>query len=207
MGTHRNVGRPRTINQNGFAATWNILQLNRHFPQEWTDSQYSLEGSSFGVKMVLPVNGYQIITRSVKYAILFIILTFTCFFTIEILKKYRVHPIQYSLVGLALILFFTLLLSFSEQIGFNVSYGIAAAGIVLMISLYTIAITQRKQFAFIIGAVLIALYSFMYLLLQLEDYALISGSIGLFIILSLFMYLTRNIDWYNLGKSEKNSTR
>ncbi len=191
----------RNITQNGFEAKWSVLELNRTYPQEWIERAYT-ENSAFGFSMIIPVDYYQTITRSVKYALLFIVLTFAAFFTIEILKSYRVHPIQYVLIGFALTLFYALLLSFSERIGFGPAYLIASAGIVVMVTLYSMTITKSNLMACLIGAVLSGLYGFLYLLLQLEDYALLMGSIGLFVILGTFMFLTRNIDWYG-GKKKK----
>jgi len=177
-----------------------VLELNRSFPQEWVDRSYKTEGAHFGFSMLVPIDYYQTITRSVKYALLFIVLTFGTFFTIEILKSYRVHPIQYTLIGLALTLFYTLLISLSEQTGFEPAYIAASAAIVAMISLYTMSITKKKLFAVLIGTVLTGLYGTLYLLLRLEDYALLLGSVLLFVILGLFMFLTRNIDWYRIGR-------
>ncbi|MFP4013075.1 MAG: cell envelope integrity protein CreD [Chitinispirillaceae bacterium] len=189
----------RSITEKGFDAHWSVLEHNRNFPQQWVDRGYT-QNSQFGFKMIIPVDFYQTVTRSVKYAMLFIVLTFATFFTIEILKEYRVHPIQYILIGLALILFYSLLLSFSERIGFGHAYFVASSGIVLMISLYSLTITGKKFFAGLIGAVLGGLYGFLYLLLQLEDNALLLGSVGLFVVLATFMFITRNIDWYQIGR-------
>jgi inner membrane protein len=190
----------RSITAQGFEAVWNILELNRNYPQSWTDAEYQIGPSAFGVSMFIPVDGYQLVTRSVKYALLFIVLTFVCFLLIEVLKKIRVHPIQYTLIGLALVLFYALLLSFSEHIGFGLAYLLAGAGIVCMITLYAITVFRRKLFTGLIGGALAGLYGFLYLVLQMEDYALLMGSLALFAILGIFMYTTRKIDWYNVAK-------
>jgi inner membrane protein len=113
------------------------------------------------------------------------------------------HPINYLLIGLALVLFYTLLLSLSEHIGFNYSYLAAALSTVLMITVYTKSVLSSRALAFAVFAILSILYGFLYVLLQVADYALLLGSIGLFFILALFMYLTRRIDWYTAMKPEE----
>jgi inner membrane protein len=127
------------------------------------------------------------------------------FFFVEILNKVFIHPIQYLLVGIALIIFYTLLLSFSEHIAFNLAYILASLLTLSMVSLYTLAILKSKQIALLIFGILLILYSFIFTIIQLEDYALLIGSLGLFAILGIVMYLSRKIDWYNirLGNSEK----
>jgi inner membrane protein len=121
------------------------------------------------------------------------------FFFIEVMKKYRVHSIQYILVGFSLCLFYLLLLSLSEQIGFNYAYLIASIGITIMISGYAKAIFKNNQLTLILLAVISLLYGFLFILLQLQDYALLMGSIGLFLILGSVMYFSRKIDWYGLS--------
>lgn len=192
----------REISDKGFQAHWHVLHVNRNYPQQWIGDQYNnIEfHSSFGVNLLAPVNGYASVSRSTKYAILFIVLTFVCFLLVELLRKQRIHPVQYTLVGFALVLFYALLLSLSEHLGFNLSYFIASAGIILMITLYTLTVFRNYLFTGIIGGALAVLYGFLYSLLQMEDYALLMGSVALFIVLGAFMYLTRNIDWYNLNK-------
>jgi inner membrane protein len=194
----------RSVTARGFEATWNILELNRNYPQSWTDAEYQFGSSAFGVSLLIPVDGYQLVTRSIKYAILFIVLTFVCFLLVEVLKKSRVHPVQYSLIGLALILFYALLLSFSEHIGFNAAYLLAAFGIVTMITCYVITVFHRKIVAVSFGAALTGLYGFLFIVLKMEDYALLMGSLVLFAVLGIFMYTTRKIDWYNLSKHNPN---
>lgn len=187
-----------TITEDGFEARWSVLDINRNYPQRWLDQNYNISGSQFGVKLFMPVDVYQQTTRSVKYAILFIVLTFLSFFLSEILNNLRVHPIQYLLIGFAIVLFYLLLLSLSEHIDFSLAYGVASVGIVGMISLYSGSVLRIKKLGILIGALLAFLYLFLYFLLQMEDLALLLGSIGLFIILGAVMYLTRNIDWYTM---------
>lgn len=188
----------RNIDEKGFDANWNVLHLNRNYPQQWKGSNYNISNSSFGTDLILPVDNYKKSDRVAKYAILFLGLTFLSFFFIEIMNKIFIHPIQYILVGLALIVFYTLLLSFSEHIPFNYSYGLAATLTLTLISLYSVAITKSKKVGGLIFGILATLYSFIFIIIQLEDYALLIGSIGVFTILSIVMYYSRKIDWYDL---------
>ncbi|MBI4743795.1 MAG: cell envelope integrity protein CreD [Actinobacteria bacterium] len=186
----------REVTDNGFSARWKVLHLNRNYPQYWSSSQYKVEQSAFGLKLILTADVYQKATRISKYAIMFIVFTFSAFFFSEIINKRKVHPIQYSLIGLAILLFYTLLLSLSEYINFNYAYIASAAAITLIITCYSYGIIKNKKFAYTILGILIILYSYLFIVLQLEDYALIMGNIGLLIILATVMYITRKIDWY-----------
>jgi inner membrane protein len=186
----------------GFKAHWNILNLNRNYPQSWTGSSYKLRDSSFGVDLKLPVNNYQKSHRSIHYAILFIGLTFLVFFFIEIFQSSGIHPIQYILVGIALVVFYTLLLSISEHIRFNYAFILSALATVALISLYVRAILRSLKMSLFIAGLLSMLYIFIFVIIQLEDLALLIGSIGVFIILGLVMYFSRKIDWYNIGQDK-----
>ena len=183
----------------GFTANWSASALNRNYPQFWSDNQvtYQLSDSKFGVNLLIPIDDYQKAIRSAKYAILFIGLTFLVFFIIEVMNARRIHPIQYSLVGLALCLFYILLISISEHSNFNFSYLISSIVVVFMIGIYSLSAFKNKILSITLCALLIGLYTFLFVILQLVYYALIIGSIGLTIILGLTMYFTRNIDWYN----------
>lgn len=195
----------RTISSKGFKANWNVLHLNRNYPQMWTNDQYKIEDSSFGIDLLLPVDNYQKSYRSIKYAILFIGFTFLTFFFIEVLNKKFIHPIQYLLVGFSLIIFYTLLLSISEHLAFNTAFFIAAIATLTLISFYVHAILKNKNLTLLITGILLILYSFIFIIIQLQDYALLIGSIGIFIILALVMYFSRKIDWYNLNLKEENN--
>jgi inner membrane protein len=187
----------REITTNGFNAEWNILYLNRNYPQQWTSlDTHDINNSAFGVDLVLPVDHYQKATRSVKYAILFLFLTFLVFFINEMVHKYQIHPIQYFLIGLALVIFYLLMLSLSEYIGFNWAYLIAAVATIALITAYGHTLIRKKKGTLLIGVFLLLLYGFLFTLLQLEDYALLLGSIGLFLILAAVMFSSRKINWY-----------
>ncbi|HRN55273.1 MAG TPA: cell envelope integrity protein CreD [Agriterribacter sp.] len=184
------------ITEKGFNAEWKVQHLNRNYPQSWKDSNYTIADSRFGITLLQPVDAYSKTMRSVKYAILFIALTFGLYFFLEILQKRTVHPIQYVLVGLALSIFYTLLLSVSEYIRFNIAYGIAAAATIALITLYTKSLFHKWKVAMLFGVILTVLYTFIFILLQLRDSALLFGSIGLFIVLAAVMYYSRKINWY-----------
>jgi inner membrane protein len=190
----------REITESGFSAEWKILHLNRNYPQQWTGPAFNIHDSAFGVNLLLPVDQYQKSTRSAKYAVMFISLTFLIFFFVEILNRKRIHPFQYILVGLALCLFYTLLLSFSEHINFNYAYLLSCIGIIGMITLYSLTIFKNNLLTAIMSLVLVVLYGFMFITLQMQDYALLIGSIGLFIVLAVVMYLSRDVDWYKISK-------
>jgi len=183
------------ISKNGFVANWKSLAHTRNFPQAWRDTRYNLQSSSFGAGLFIPVNGYQKTMRSVKYAILCIVLTFAAFFIIETVNKKSVHPFQYTLIGLALILFYTLLLSISEYTGFNIAYIIASAATVGLIAWFVKGILQSSKLTTILGIILALMYSYIFTILQLQDYSLLLGSIGLFLTLAVVMHFSKKIQW------------
>jgi inner membrane protein len=179
----------------GFTATWKSLSHTRSFPQSWKETSYNLSTASFGSALFIPVNGYQKTMRSVKYAILCIVLTFAAFFIIEMVNKRSVHPIQYALVGVALILFYTLLLSFSEYIGFNLAYMVATLATVGLIGWFVKGVLSSGKLSWLLSVLLVLLYGYVFTILQLQDYSLLLGSIGLFITLAVIMHFCRKIKW------------
>lgn len=179
----------------GFRATWKSLSHTRAFPQAWKATSYNLSAASFGSSLFIPVNGYQKTMRSVKYAILCIVLTFAAFFLIEMVNKKSVHPIQYALVGVALILFYTLLLSFSEYIGFNPAYLVATLATVGLIGWFAKGVLSSGKLSWLLTTLLGLLYGYVFTILQLQDYSLLLGSIGLFITLAVIMHFSRKIQW------------
>jgi inner membrane protein len=193
----------REVTEKGFTANWNVLHLNRNYPQTWIGSRHSISNSSFGIDLLLPVDNYQKSYRSIRYAILFIAFTFLVFFFIEVLNKVFIHPIQYILVGVSLIVFYTLLLSISEHLNYNFAFIVSALATLLLIAGYVRAILKSGKLALLISGILTILYTFIFVIIQLQDYALLIGSIGVFIILGLVMYFSRKIDWYNLDLNEK----
>ena len=183
------------IADSGFVATWKSLSHTRTFPQAWEETTYNLQSSSFGADLFIPVNGYQKTMRSVKYAVLCILLTFAAFFIIETVNKKSVHPFQYGLIGLALILFYTLLLSFSEYTGFNTAYIIASVATVGLIGWFVRGILQSGKLTTVLGVILVLMYSYVFTILQLQDYSLLLGSIGLFLTLAVIMHFSKKIQW------------
>src|SRR5262249_2732425 len=133
----------RAITSQAFHAEWKVLNLNRNFPQVWVDKKYKVAESSFGVRLFLPVDEYQKTERTVKYAILFIALTFMAFFLSEVMAHVVLHPIQYALIGLALIVFYVLLISLSEHLVFNTAYAISSIAVVALITTYARWITAN----------------------------------------------------------------
>lgn len=185
------------LSEEGFAAKWKILDINRPFPQEFNKTLPDLTEYAFGVNFMVPVDEYQKSERATKYGFLVIGLTFLLFFLIQTLSKIPIHPFQYLMIGLGLVMFYTLLISISEHSSFLKAYLIAGISVILMISLYSKSILQTWKFPIFIGISLLALYSFIYVIIQLESYALLVGSIGLFCILAGVMYVSRKIDWNN----------
>jgi inner membrane protein len=190
----------REIGRDSFKADWKVLNLNRNYPQAFTAGLYKIDQPVFGVRFLLPIDEYQKTMRTAKYAVLFIVLTFMAFFVSEVLSYKAIHPVQYALVGFALLIFYILLLSLSEHITFGISYIISAAAVIILISLYMRNIFGDNRPAYILGGVLTVLYAFLYVIVQAQDYALLFGSFGLFAALALLMYLTRGVDWFALGK-------
>lgn len=185
----------KTINKEGFHADWKVLDINRTFSQQYVNSLPNLDDYLFGVKLIQTVDEYQQNDRASKYGFLVIGLTFLIFFLIQSISKINIHIFQYSMIGLALIMFYTLLISITEHSTFSFAYTIAGLSVVAMITLYSISILKNRKFPFFIGASLAVLYSFIYVIIQMEDYALLVGSIGLFLILGAVMYFSRKIDW------------
>lgn len=187
----------REVTKEGFSSKWIVTHLNRNFPQQWIGKKHDTSDARLGVSLIMPVDHYQKSTRSVKYAILFIALNFIVFLFIEIRNKKRIHPFQYSLVAFALLLFYTLLTSIGEQIGFNPAYAISALAVTALISWYSYSIMQSVKSMVWVTILQLGLYTFLFTTLQLQDYALLMGSIGLFIILGLIMKASQQVKWYN----------
>jgi len=187
----------RTITDDAFTANWKILHFNRPFAQQWTESEVRLSGSEFGVKLIVPVDQYQKSIRTSKYGQLIIILTFVALFLVEITKKIRIHPFQYILIGAALIIYYILLISFSEQVGYNFAYWIATAATVGLISFYSISFLQNPRLVALFTSLLIIFYTFIFIIVLQQDFSLLLGSIGLFLIVGSLMYFARKVKWYN----------
>ena len=180
----------REVGEKGFKAEWEVTHLNRNFPQSWTGDAFHPLESSFGVDLFQPVDHYQKSWRSARYGILFIALTFLVLIFLEITRKETIHIFHYFLVSLGLILFFSLLNSISEQIGFNIAYLISASATIALITTFTATLMKERKRAFIVLGLLVVLYTFIFVLLSLKDFAYLAGNIGLFILLSVVMILS-----------------
>jgi inner membrane protein len=191
-----------TIAAEGTTARWTVLHLNRSYPQVFTgDRAREVEDSAFGVDLVLPVDEYRKSDRASKYGFMLICLVFLVFFFVEVLQKLRIHPIQYLLVGLALSLFYTLLIAISEHTGFGRAYGIATAATIGLVVFYAASVFRMPRATRILALVMVFVYGFMFTIIHQEDYALLIGSIGLFVVLAVVMALSRRIDWYGGSRS------
>jgi inner membrane protein len=180
-------------------ASWTALGINRNFPQIWKDENKNLASDYFGMDLLQPIVTYAKTLRSVKYGLLIIALTFIIYFFTELLQKKTAHIFQYGLVGFALIVFYLLLLSIAEYTGFHIAYIISALATIMLIGLYTKSIFHDNKTAMVFTGFLSMLYLFIFLLIQLEDGALLIGSIGLFIVVAAIMYLSKKINWYASG--------
>lgn len=191
-----------TLTDNGFDAHWRVLELNRGFPQSWIDYDFGcekLEAAAFGVNLFQPVDTYHRNERALKYAVLFIALTFMSVFLWEQLTGVRIHAMQYLLVGLALCVFYLLLLALSEHVGFIWAYVAAAAAQVVLISTYLGSGLNDRRIGGVVGSALAAVYGLLYLLILSEQYALLLGALLVFAVLAALMWVTRRTDWYRLS--------
>lgn len=195
----------REVTEDGFTAAWRVSSIGRSLPSRWSDASglgSSANASGFGVDLYLPISVYRLTERAAKYGVLFIGLTFVTYFLFEVVAGLRLHPLQYLLVGFANCLFYLLLLSLAEHIGFGLAYLMSCAGSCALIVGYSWSVMGSKQSALIMTGILALLYSFLYMTLKAENYALLAGTIGLWVSLGAIMYLTRRIDWYGRSKNE-----
>jgi inner membrane protein len=190
----------RTVSASGFDARWKILHLDRNLPQA-TAGGIDFAPAAFGLELKVPVDQYTSVDRAMKYKVLFVFFTFLVFFVVEHQQTKRLHPIQYLLTGAGVVLFYLLLLSFSEQMPFALAYALASAAIVAVIGGYAHGVFGRASVTGAVVGIFSGLYAYLYTLLRLEDFALLLGSLGLLAALALVMYLTRRYDWYGLEAS------
>jgi inner membrane protein len=192
----------RDLRADGFGAHWSINHLATGIPLAWRDGEFNLETSTMnivGAALTEPGDVHQQTDRIVKYGMLVVALTFGTIFVMGLLKRDRVHLVQYLLIGAAISLFYLLLLSLAEQMPFGGAYLIASLVDIAIVATYAGA-TIRRVVGLLTGLILAALHGYMYVLLQMESYALLSGTVGLFLILVLTMVATRKVDWYGLGE-------
>ncbi len=185
----------KSISKDGFTAQWEVFQINRQFEQVFFHTLPDLTRFAFGADLIIPVDEYQKSERTAKYGFLVIGLTLLVFLMIQIGSKIYIHPFQYVMIGLALVMFYTLLISISEHSSFLKAYVIAATAVLLLITVYSRFVLKGWKFPALIAFSLASLYGFIYVIIQLENYALLVGSIGLFTILAIVMFASRKIDW------------
>lgn len=218
--TGRYLPERRKISTKEFTASWKMAHFNRTLPQQWIAKNTALntrgpakqkneidlpydtlkpenaaDDNTFGLKFILGVDQYQKTMRCAKYSTLIILLTFLSLVFSELMLKRKVHFLQYILIGAAMTIYYTLLLSFSEQIGFDSAYLIASMSTVILISSFIAALLKSKKPAVLFAGILSLFYGFIYVIIQLQDLALIVGSIGLFVIIAITMFLSAKIDW------------
>jgi len=189
----------RTITGDGFTAHWQVLELNRAYRQAFFEQEVeatAFQLSALGVGLYQAVDVYQRAERATKYALLFIALTFLTFFAWEQVSRTRIHPLQYLLVGLALSVFYLLLIALSEHLSFALAYLMAATALVLLIGIYIAGALGSHTRGLFAGAAMTVVYGLLYVLVLSEDYALLIGAITLFAALAAVMLVTRKIDWY-----------
>lgn len=193
----------RSITADGFDATWRVPYLARPAPQSWTlerDGYYRFGGEMLGVGFVEPVDFYALVERSLKYGLMFIGVTFLTVFVLETLSPHRIHIVQYCLVGLVLVMYFVLLLAFSERIGFGLAYVVAAAATTVVVSTFIGLALQSRTRALIAAVSFAATFALLYAILRLEDLALLAGSVIGFVVLSGLLFATRKVDWSGMGR-------
>jgi inner membrane protein len=197
----RNLPDSRSVNKDGFSAKWHLLYYNRPFPQQWVNDHTILNerkgraNAISGVKLQVPVDEYRKITRTAKYSTLIILLTFVSLFLTEIIRKQRIHLFNYTLIGAAMIVYYTLLLSFAEKIGYNYAYLVSSISTISLIAVFTASLLKNSKAAVLFAAILSIFYGFIFIIIQLEEYALLVGSIALFVIVAALMYFSRKINW------------
>ncbi len=192
----------REIGADGFTASWRVPHLARSIPQAWRSeatnaaaSHTTLYPALSGVSFFVPVDYYALVNRAAKYGLMFLSVAFLAVLVLELTSGRRIHAVQYVFVGLAMILFYVLLLSLSEHIGFTRAYLIASAATGGMLSLYTGKAMQSAARGFIMLFVFLILYGLLYLILRLEDFALLAGALAGFVMLSVTMFATLRINW------------
>jgi len=186
----------RKISDADFQATWKVLHFNRPFPQQWVGRNKTLEKYDMSTRLVIPADQYQKSIRTAKYGILLVLLSFTSLLLVEIIRKIRIHPFQYILVGVALIVYYTLLLSLSEHVGYNLAYAIATVATVILISLYAKSFLRESKLLGLFTGLISFFYVFVFVVIQAQDFSLLIGSIGLFVVVAAIMYFSRSINWY-----------
>ncbi|HVG50549.1 MAG TPA: cell envelope integrity protein CreD [Xanthobacteraceae bacterium] len=188
----------RRIGPDGFSARWQVPHLARSLPQSWAAPDAGLERIrpyAFGAKFFVPVDHYKQVTRAAKYAVMFLGIAFIAVFLIELKSPLRIHPVQYLFAGFAMVFFFVLLLSLSEHIGFAKAYALSATATGGMLSVYVGVVQHSAVKGAIMALVFGALYALLYMILRLEDYALLAGALLGFVLITVTMFATLKVEW------------
>jgi inner membrane protein len=192
------------LDAKGFDASWQILEVNRSFPQTWDGAVVSgevLAASAFGVSLYDPVDIYQRNYRAIRYAVLFIAITFMCLFLWEQVARRRLHAMQYLLIGLALATFYLLLIALSEHLGFALAYALASLGQIGVLGVYLVGAMRARLAGSLAAAGIAVVYGALYLLVLSEQYALLLGALLLFVMLAAILLVTRRVDWHEMTRT------
>jgi len=192
----------RSVSAEGFKAKWEQAYFGRGYPQQWSDagqtavSFSAIASSASEVRFLQPVDAYRLVERAIKYGVLFLVLVFANFFLFEVTARMRIHPLQYLIVGVALVLFFLGYLALSEFIAAGLAYAASAGVSTALVTGYSACVLKTGRRSLVVGGTLAATYGYLYFILQLQDYALLAGTAALFLLLGIAMWATRKIDWY-----------
>jgi inner membrane protein len=198
----------RTVTDEGFSATWSVSYYGRDFGQyAKADLPYAIDQMNLGVNLLPGIDSYRSVDRAVRYGVLFIVLAFMSFFLFEVVARTRIHPFQYAMVGLALGVFFLILLALSELVPFLAAYSTAAAGTIGLVASYMVPVLKTGRRTVVAAAMLAASFAVLYIVLQADDYALLAGSLVVFVALAVTMRLTRSLDWYAEDEAGAESTK
>lgn len=196
-----------TVGADGFVAAWDRSYFGRGYPQQWAEqggegglSRAKVADSACAVTLLQPVDAYRLVERALKYGVLFLVLVFANFFLFEVTGRLRIHPLQYLMVGGALVLFFLGYLALGEFVAPGLAYGLAAAASTALVSGYSGSVLRTGRRCLVVAGGLAATYGCLYFILQLEDFALLAGTAVLFVLLGIAMWATRNVDWYRAAK-------
>lgn len=192
--------RERVIDENGFSANWNISHLTRNYKQYFFASESNkidLSEAQAGVALYNGITHYRQVIRAAKYGVLFIMMSLLAVYLFEISGKKETHYIQYGIVGFSLVMFYLLLLSLAEHISFITAYGISAAAVIIPVSLYIASVTKNIKYGIGMLVLLIGIYSILFSILKMEDYALLTGTLLIMGVLYLLMYITKNMEIIN----------
>jgi inner membrane protein len=193
----------RALSDAGFEAEWKVLSMARAYPHAWRNGEIeaaTVQASAFKVDLMTPVDAYLKVTRALKYGLLFLLLPFAALFLFEVFSMQKIHPLSYLFIGFADSLFYLLLLSLAEHMGFALAYAIGSVATCALVTVYTCAVVKSWRSGIVMLPVLAAAYGFLAVVLNSEDYALLIGSVGLFMILAAIMMITRRVNWYAIGK-------